>query len=127
MQYCFYMARTVWALSLLGIDAEGYELSASSYVYEVMRLSTTISVNPGILIDESNLYLACETLGIGLLPILHLIGQSCPKPTWLQWIVMQLNHAGQEGLFSGKILSKSINTLHTFKICNNINSLPMLD
>ncbi|KIW72680.1 hypothetical protein PV04_00858 [Phialophora macrospora] len=125
----FYVARTLWALSLLGghHDNERHYLAAYRHTYEVMRLVATVISNGEGVKNENSEYLACEALGIGLLPILHSLGQCCPGPTWLRWIMEQSSRLGQEGLFNGEIYAKNLNALHTFEMLSNLDSSSMLE
>ena len=128
--YSFYLARTNWALSLLlddRCDRHIQDLDAYYYIYEIMRSVVTILANGEGVNDKGEGYLACETLGIGLLPIMHIVGQCCPSPTWLRWIMEQSSHLGQEGLFNGQVIAKSLNALYTFEMSNHLDSSSMLD
>jgi hypothetical protein len=124
----FYMARTLWALSLVGghHDDERHYLAAYRHTYGVMRLVATIISNGEGVNDKGEGYVACETLGIGLLPIMHSLGQCCPSPTWLRWIMEQSSRLGQEGLFNGEIFAKNLNALYTFEMFSNLDSSSML-
>ena len=127
--HSFYMARIFWASSLLGDEheREKHYLTAYCYLYEHLRATATIISNGEGVNDKGEGYLACETLDIGLLPMLHLLGQCCPRPSWLRWIMEQLIHLRQEGLFNGDVLAKSLNALYTFEMSNNLDSSSMLD
>ncbi|KAJ9601879.1 hypothetical protein H2200_013628 [Cladophialophora chaetospira] len=127
--HSFYMARMYWVLSLSGNGHEDEKcyLGAYHYIYEVMRSVATIINHGQGVNDMGEGYLACETLGVGLLPLMHILGQCCPKPTWLRWIMEQLSGLGQEGLFNGHVLAKSLNALYTFEMSNNLDSSSMLD
>ncbi len=127
--HSLYLARTNWALSLLDDRHEnsGYHLSAYYYIYELMRSIATIIAEGEGVNDKGEGYLACETLGVGLLPMMHILGQCCPAPTWLRWIMEQLRRLGQEGLFNGEVFAKNLNALYTFEMSNHLDSSSILD
>lgn len=127
--YSFFMARTLWALSLFDHDIQNEQnyLLAYCYTYEAMRSVATIVANGERVNDMGEGYVACETLGNGLVPMLHILGQCCPRPAWLQWIMEQMTTLKQEGLFNGVVLAKSLNALYTFEVSNNIDSSSLLD
>ncbi|KAH8806138.1 hypothetical protein F5884DRAFT_737842 [Xylogone sp. PMI_703] len=140
--YNFCMARTTWALILLGDGSERTERAAYLYFYEVMRYAATISnklphkMGPQTLPDDivlqnihkSNseyeaLYVPCEVLRIGFLPILYITGQCTPQPKWLKWVIEQLKEIGQEGISSGQALAKCLEGLQSLELNRDINSL----
>jgi len=125
--YNFYMARTMWALSLLEQDADRYEIYAYLYFYEVMQLAGSLIDAPGAPNGSCHSYVPRETLGVGLIPMLYFTGQCSPRPSWLRWTMEKLNQLGQEGLFRGQDLAKSLNGLFTFEMCNSIESPLLLD
>jgi hypothetical protein len=129
--HSFYMARTHWALSLSDLtphSSETHYLTAYNYLYNLMRASATI-IGPkdGITSKVSGSYLASETLGIGLLPLLYTLGPCTPRPTWLRHLMESMLTIKQEGLFNGDVLAKSLNALYTFEMSNNLDSSSMLD
>lgn len=125
--YNFYMARTMWALSLAELDPERYEVYSHLYFYEVMQLVASLTQGSGSSKGQITNYIARETLGIGLIPILYFTGQCSPKPSWLKWTMEKLNQIGQEGIFRGRDFAKSLNGLFTFEMCNSIESPLLLD
>lgn len=125
--YNFYMARTMWALSLLEQDSDRYEIYAYLYFYEVMQVAGSLIETPGAPNGRSPSYVPRETLGIGLIPMLYFTGQCSPRPSWLRWTMEKLNQIEQEGLFRGQDFAKSLNGLFTFEMCNSIESPLLLD
>lgn len=116
--YYFAMGRTMWAKSQLSIDAQEYERSAYLYFYETMRCAATISSIHGLLSEQEDKCFPCETLHVGLLPALHIIGQCSPTPLWLRWVAQHMKHIGQEGVFNGSSLATSLEVFHTFEMHN---------
>jgi hypothetical protein len=125
--YNFYMARTMWALSLLGHDSDRYEIYAYLYFYEVMQLAASLTEGLGAPKGRNYSYIPRETLGLGFIPMLYFAGQCCPRPSWLRWTMEKLNQIGQEGLFRGRDFAKSLNGLFTFEMCNSVESPLLLD
>lgn len=125
--YNFYMARSMWALSLVELDSDRYEIYAYLHFYEVMQLVASLTEGLGSSKGQMDNYIPRETLGIGFIPILYFTGQCSPKPSWLRWTMEKLNQIGQEGLFRGRDFAKSLNGLFTFEMCNSIESPLLLD
>lgn len=121
--YYLCMARAEWLLSLIEDDSGTHELCAYLNIYKVLRLSTT----PPVVDGRGDGYLSCETATIGFLPILYVAGQCSPQPVWLRWIMEKLSSIGQECLFNGNVLAKSLNALYTFEMYHNVDSSSMLE
>ncbi|KAH8669145.1 hypothetical protein BX600DRAFT_267535 [Xylariales sp. PMI_506] len=119
--YCFAMARVSWYKLLLREDTQEQkedERSAFLYFYLTMRAVATMCDTQGLAGNHKDTFLACETVHIGLLPILHITGQCTPAPSWRQWIAQQMRQVGREGVFDSSSLAASLDILHTFEMQN---------
>jgi hypothetical protein len=128
--HSFYMSRICWALSIIDHDrmATTFELYSYFYSYEVMRCISTINNGTiGVVNEKGEGYLPCESVRFGFVPMLHIIGQCCPRPLWLQYLMGQLSWLGREGIFDGRVLARSLNALYTFEMSNNLDSSSLLD
>ena len=67
--FLFYMARTCWALSLLGgeCESEGHYFASYCYLYEGFRAVATVAGNVEGVNENREGYLACRILGISFL------------------------------------------------------------
>ncbi|PLB50080.1 hypothetical protein P170DRAFT_356039 [Aspergillus steynii IBT 23096] len=107
--YAFYKARLLWALCLLG-DRDGkIELDAYFYVYQFLRYTRTALMPPSQTASDATL--PSENLRIGFSPLLYLAGRCCPMPSWLRWIIQELENVGQEGLFRNKPFATTLDVL----------------
>lgn len=111
--YSFYRARLLWALSIHNHGDSNLELDAYHFIYQFLRFVKTATDSPPSTSQDSQL--GCETLRIGLSPMLFLAGQSCPKPTWLRWISFELDRVGQEGVFNNRAFASSLDVLSTLE------------
>ncbi len=119
--YHFAMARSMWALAVLGEDWSMYERSAYLHFHRTMRCVAMIKDSMVSPCEPTNTYRSCEALGFGLLPILYITGQCMPNPSWFQWILQTMKDIGHEGLFNGRILAMSLEGQHTFDSSNEPN------
>jgi hypothetical protein len=114
--YSFYMARLKWALCILGEDSKRSEMSANYYFFEAMRFAAIFSeTTPNVAIYK-DVYLPCEALKVGFLPLLHLTGLCCPRPSWLHWIRDYCSLIRQEGVFKGHTFSTNLECFHMFEL-----------
>lgn len=125
--YHFYKARLLWALCILGDPDRKIELDAYFHVYEFLRytrtaLTTSHRFSPDPMIS-------CENLRIGFSPLLYLAGRCCPSPSWLRWIIQELENVGQEGLFHNEPFAMTLDVLLLLeeRIMRNKNSSPEED
>ncbi|KAH8892894.1 hypothetical protein GQ53DRAFT_861138 [Thozetella sp. PMI_491] len=112
--FYFSMGHSIWKKSQLGIDAESNERAAYRSFYRTMQCAAKLNSSQE-LPDESDPWLSCETLNIGLLPGLHIMGQCCPAPPWRRWVAQHMKHIGQEGVFHRASLATSLEVLHSFE------------
>lgn len=113
--YAFYRGRLAWKLSLLNYEASQNEIKAYQYFYQVLRFYRTYTESPADI--GSTPALTCEALGLSITPMLFLIGHCCPNPSWLQWIIHQLNQLSREGLYSPCTFSKNLQFLLSLEKC----------
>ncbi|KFY43313.1 hypothetical protein V495_04018 [Pseudogymnoascus sp. VKM F-4514 (FW-929)] len=123
--YTFYKARLLWALCLLGDHDGKTELDAYYYVYQFLRYTRTALATPHQTLADG--ILPCENLRIGFSPLLYLAGRCCPKPSWLRWIIQELETIGQEGLFHNKPFATTLNILLSLEEHAIRNSNPSPD
>lgn len=108
--YTFYKARLLWALCLFEDQNSSIELDTYFHVYQFLRYARTAlktmhqSATPETL-------LPCENLRVGLSPLLYLAGRCCPTPSWLRWIIQELELVGREGLFHNQPFAKTLEIL----------------
>ena len=79
--YNFYMARMQWTLCILNEFPENNEMSAYILFYRAMRCAVTRSEEALDNADPRDAYFAPESVKIGFLPLLHIIGLCCPHPS----------------------------------------------
>lgn len=111
--YNFYKARLKWALILMGEDEPRNQMMAEFYFYEALRhvASRIVSMKAK---DEAA-YIPCETLKMGLLPILHIIGLCSPQPSWLHLVETLCDQIAQEGVLKGHTFATNLHCLHEFE------------
>jgi hypothetical protein len=114
--YSFYMARMNWALCVLGEDPIRNEKIANHYFFEAMRFAAIFSGDTPEVAASDDTYLPCEALKAGFLPLLHLIGLCCPRPSWLHWIRDYCGLLLQEGVFKGHTFSINLECFHLFEL-----------
>lgn len=107
--YAFYRARLLWALSIINHGDEDFEIDAYHSVYQLLRFVKTAMDNPPSSSEDSPL--GCEALKVGLSPMLFLAGQTCPKPAWIRWILVELDRIGHEGVFNNRAFASSLEVL----------------
>jgi hypothetical protein len=114
--YNFYRARIKWALLLLGDDELQNKPAAEFYFYEALRHAAShIAFLTATDCDE-NIYIPCEALKIGLLPVLHIVGLCSPQPLWLEWIKDLSDQIIQEGVLKGHTFATNLDCLHKFEV-----------
>ncbi|KAK6815305.1 hypothetical protein RU639_008720 [Aspergillus parasiticus] len=111
--YVFYRTRLSWALSIYNGGESDLELETYHFTYQLLRFVTTALDSPRPSSDD--LPFGCEALRVGLSPILFLAGQSCPRPTWLRWILFELDRSGREGVCNSKAFATSLEVLSTLE------------
>ncbi|KAE8370190.1 hypothetical protein BDV27DRAFT_170781, partial [Aspergillus caelatus] len=111
--YVFYRTRLSWALSIYNGGESDLELDAYYFTYQLLRFVTTALDRPQSSSDD--LPFGCEALRVALSPILFLAGQSCPRPTWLRWILFELDRSGREGVCNSKAFASSLEVLSTLE------------
>lgn len=122
--YNCFMAHTMWLLSITtNTSSHPCEITAYFYAYQNLRIAEgLLSNNPTRQMNDGR-YFSCESLGMGLSPILYLTARCCYSPTWQQWIVEKLRHMGQEGLFNSEALATSLDLLKSYQHTQNTNVL----
>jgi hypothetical protein len=116
----------MWTLNLLNKEhGESDELAAYTYLYEAMRFLDHIGKNQTSDDQHGDCYIPGEALKLGFIPILYISGCMCPTPSWMRWIVTQLNLIGRECLFNGNAFAASLDMLYTFEMNGIIPSLQM--
>jgi hypothetical protein len=111
--YVFYRTRLSWALSIYNDGESNLELDAYHFTYQLLRFVTTALDSPPSSSDD--IPFGCEALRVGLSPTLFLAGQSCPRPTWLRWILFELDRSGREGVCNSKAFASSLEVLSTLE------------
>lgn len=114
--YSFYVARMKWALCILGEDPERNEKMANHYFFEAIRFAAIFSGATPDVAASGDIYLPCEALKAGFLPLLHMIGLCCPRPSWLHWIKDYCGLLLQEGVFKGHTFSVNLECFHLFEL-----------
>lgn len=111
--YVFYQAKLSWALSIHDDGEKNLELDAYYFIYQLLRFVTTALESPPS--PSQDIPFGREALRIGLSPMLFLAGQSCPRPTWIRWILFELGRIGQEGVCNSKAFASSLEVLSTLE------------
>jgi hypothetical protein len=111
--YVFYRARLSWALSIYNEGESNLELDSYHFTYQLLRFATTALDSP--LSSSDDIPFGCEALSVGLSPMLFLAGQSCPRPTWLRWILFELDRSGRGGVCNSKAFASSLEVLSTLE------------
>ncbi|KAF3006885.1 hypothetical protein E8E13_011052 [Curvularia kusanoi] len=114
--YNFYRARIRWALVLLDEDVLRNKTTAEFYFYEALRHAASHAAFLTSQINDEDTYVPCETLNIGLLPVLHIIGLCSPQPLWLEWIHDLCDRIAQEGVVKGHTFATSLDCLHRLEM-----------
>jgi hypothetical protein len=106
--YNFYSARIKWALVLLEDDVPRNKPAAEFYFYEALRHAASHArlLNAGE--NNRDIYIPCESLKVGLLPVLHIIGLCSPQPVWLEWIRDLSDQIVQEGVLKGHTFATNL-------------------
>ncbi|RFU80204.1 hypothetical protein TARUN_2014 [Trichoderma arundinaceum] len=128
----FLLGRTCWLLSILkgGENSERYKRLAYLHFYETMQFAATEGAYKATLPNttaQGPIPLPCEDLGNGILPMLYVVGQCSPQPSWLLWIVQFMKHVGRQGLYNGVAYAASLETWHSFEINNSLLPDDMLE
>lgn len=111
--YVFYRLRLSWALSIYSGGESNLELDAYHFTYQLLRFVTTALGSPSA--SDDDIPFGCEALTVGFSPMLFLAGQSCPRPTWLRWILFELDRSGREGVCNSKAFAASLEVLSTLE------------
>jgi hypothetical protein len=114
--YNFYRARIRWALILLEDDVLRNKPTADFYFYEALRHAASHATFLTAAENDEDIYIPCEALKIGLLPILHIIGLCSPQPLWLEWNKDLCDQIVQEGVLKGHTFATSLDCLHRFEM-----------
>lgn len=120
--YNFYMARMEWALCILNESPEDNEMSAYFHFYQAMRCTVRQSEEQNNDANLRDTYCAPERLKVGFLPLLHIIGQCCPQPSWSHWIRNTCGLLQQEGIFKGHTFSTNLDCFRAFDMHSRRNS-----
>lgn len=114
--YNFYRARLKWALVLLEDDVPQNKPSSEFYFYEALRHAASHAAFLTAKNCDENLYIPCEALKVGLLPVLHITGLCSPQPLWLEWIKNLCDQIIQEGVLKGHTFATNLDCLHKFEM-----------
>ncbi|PTB69605.1 hypothetical protein BBK36DRAFT_1111079 [Trichoderma citrinoviride] len=126
--YNFIMARVSWTLCLYdkSQDAKKLESEAYMYFYQAMRFAATYAMNTSKTLPNTtystNTFVTSEELDRSFLPMLYIIGQCSPRPSWLRWIAQLMKQIGEQGLFNGFVLSASLQVFHKMEQSHNLLS-----
>ncbi|KAH0359499.1 hypothetical protein KCU65_g9932, partial [Aureobasidium melanogenum] len=83
---------------LLGDDELPNKATAEFYFYEALRhVASHMAFRTATYHDE-DIYIPCEALKLGLLPVLHITGLCSPQPLWLEFIKDMSGEITQEGV-----------------------------
>jgi hypothetical protein len=113
--YNFYRARVRWALLLLGEDELRNKPVAEFYFYEALRHAASHEAFLTATDRDEDVYIPCEALKVGLLPVLHITGLCSPQPLWLEWIKNLSDRIIQEGVLKGHTFATNLDCLHKFE------------
>jgi hypothetical protein len=122
----FLLGRTFWLLSILegGVNTEARKRLAFLHFYETMQFAATEGACKATLLNSSSAQtlapLPCEDLENGILPMLYVVAQCSPQPSWLLWIVQFMKQAGRQGLYNGFVYAASLETWHSFEVSNSL-------
>ncbi|KAM6484726.1 hypothetical protein HDV62DRAFT_404522 [Trichoderma sp. SZMC 28011] len=122
----FLFGRTFWLLSILegGQNTEAYKHLAYLHFYETMQFAATEGAFkialPSSNGSQSPAPLICEDVENGTLPMLYVVGQCSPQPSWLLWIAQLMKHIGRQGLYNGLVYATSLETWHSFEVSNSL-------
>jgi hypothetical protein len=114
--HIFYVVRTKWTQCLVDIGDHDTLKDVYFHLYQLMRLSVFdrgSSLNGDVSTEDS--WLACESLKIGVSPLLYLVSHCCPLSSWAEWITSKLKSIGQEGLFHTRAFSRNIQVQMEFE------------
>lgn len=114
--YNFYRARIKWALILLEDDVLRNKPTADFYFYEALRHAASHAAFLNATDRDQEIYIPCEALTFGLLPVLHIVGLCSPQPPWLEWIKDLSYQIIQEGVLKGHTFATNLDCLHRFEM-----------
>lgn len=114
--YNFYRARVNRALLLLGHDVERTKPTADFYFYETLRHAASHLTFLKATDGDPDKYIPCESLQVGLLPVLHITGLCSPQPSWFEWIRDSSRQIIQEGILKGHTFATNLQCLHEFEL-----------
>jgi hypothetical protein len=120
--YNFYRARVKWALILLRVDEMRNKPIADFYFYEALRHAASHVAFLTATDRDEDVYIPCESLKIGLLPVLHIVGLCSPQPLWLEWIKDLSDQIAQEGVLKGHTFATNLDCLHRLEVRRSSNS-----
>ncbi|KAL6694417.1 hypothetical protein J3F84DRAFT_395484 [Trichoderma pleuroticola] len=122
----FLFGRTFWLLSILegGKNTETYRHLAYLHFYETMQFAATKwefkTALPSRNGSQNPASLSCEDVENSTLPMLYIVGQCSPQPSWLLWIAQLMKHVGRQGLYNGLVYAASLETWHSFEVSNSL-------
>ncbi|EHK17302.1 uncharacterized protein TRIVIDRAFT_205900 [Trichoderma virens Gv29-8] len=122
----FLLGRTFWLLSILenGQNSEAHKHLAYLHFYETMQFAATEGAFKANLPNSSSSQnpaaLSCEDVENVALPMLYVVGQCSPQPSWLLWIAQLMKHVGRQGLYDGLVYAASLETWHSFEVNNSL-------
>jgi hypothetical protein len=126
--YNFYRARIKWALTLLGDDELRNNSIAEFHFYETLRHAASHVAVCTATDHDGDIYIPCEALKIGILPLLHITGLCSPQPLWLNYIKDMCDRIPQEGVIKGHTFATNLDCLHRFELPRSSGkSLAMLE
>lgn len=113
--YSLYIARVKWSLILLEDDVPRNKPMAEFYLYEALRHAASHAEFLTAEGSDEAIYIPCEALTVGLLPVLHIVGLCSPQPLWLEWIKELSDRISQEGVLKGHTFATNLDCLHKFE------------
>jgi hypothetical protein len=114
--YNFYKARIRWALALLEVDEVQNKPTAEFYFYEALRHAASHMAVSTTTDHDEDIYVPCEALKVGVLPLLHITGLCSPQPLWLEHIKDMCDQIPQEGVIKGHTFATTLECLHKFEL-----------
>ncbi|KAL7947558.1 hypothetical protein V8C42DRAFT_288913 [Trichoderma barbatum] len=122
----FLLGRTFWLLSILegGQNTEAYKHLAYLHFYETLQFVATErafkATFPSGSSSQNPASLSCEDIENCTLPMLYVVGQCSPQPSWVLWIAQLMKRVGRQGLYNGLVYAATLETWHSFEVNNSL-------
>lgn len=114
--YNCHMGRTMMLLYLAsnGVQ-EAYEYASYAYIYQNLRIIAGIWQDSDQRVLDERIYLPCNALKVGFIPLLYMGATYAYSAAWQQWTAAKLHSIGQEGFFSGEAFARCLEALALFQ------------